>query len=216
MPDHEAAGPAPSTDRVMRRRLLGAGVAGIAASLLPRFASRVSATTEPENSVAATTTTAPPERPTDADVDLLAFAQSVELAAVALFDMTLEVVEGDERPVFLTVREAHQAYAQAIAAEIGNGATGEPLSDVVDEFGGSFSAGSTAELAQAAYDLEATALATHTDLIGQLEGTRGSALLASILITEARHCTVFATIAGETDLDVLLLSDATALQPTEG
>ena len=68
----------------------------------------------------------------------------------------------------------------------------------------------------AAYNVEATLVATHTDLIGQLEGTNGAALIASILITEARHCTVLAVIAGETDLDVLLLSDATALQPTEG
>jgi len=222
MPDHEAAGPAPSTDRVMRRRLLGAGVATLAVSLLPRFASRVSATTVPpeessDTTPAATTTTAPPKQPTGADAELLTFAASMELAIVALFDLALGVLEeGDERSVFAAVRESHQAYAQSIASAIGAGASPTPLSELINEQEGSFSGGSTAELAMVAYDIEATALATHTDIVGQLQGTNPAALLSSILITEARHCTVFATIAGETDLDVLLLSDATALQPTEG
>lgn len=217
MPDHEAAGSAPSTDSVMRRRLLGAGVAGLAVSLFPRFASRVSATTTPEESTPATTTTAPPRQPTGADADLLAFAQSMELAIVELYDLALGVLdESDERSVFAAVREAHEAYAQSIASAIGTGASPTPLSELISEQEGNFSGGSLEELARVAYDIEATALATHTDVIGQLEGTNPAALLASIVVTEARHCTVFATIAGETDLDVLLLSDATALQPTEG
>jgi Ferritin-like domain len=212
MPDTQASAQAPSSAGAARRRLLGAGVAGLAVSLLPRFASRASAGTEP-----ASTTTAPPKPPTDGDVDLLAFAQTVELAAVDLYDMALDVIgDGDERSVFAAVRESHQAYAQSIGALIGTAAPGEPLADVVSALEDAFSTGSTAEIASAAYDLESTAVATHTELLGQLQGTDGAALVASIMIVEARHCTVFATIAGETDLDTLLLTDATALEPTEG
>lgn len=211
MPDHQASAPAPASDGVLRRRLLGAGVAGLAASLLPRLTGRASAGTDEP----AATTTAPPRRPTDGDVELLAFAQTVELAAVALYDAALGVVDGPERAVFATVRESHQAYAQSIGAALGRPAPGVALASVVDELRPAFSSGSATDIASAAYDLEATALATHTELVGLLQGTEGAALAASILIVEARHCSVMAAIAGQ-DLDAQLLSDADALQPTEG
>ena len=86
--------------------------------------------------------------------------------------------------------------------------------DVVEQFGDGFG-GSLDELLAAAYELEATALATHIELVGMLQGTEGAALLASILAAEARHATVLADLAGA-DLDAQLTSDAAALEPTKG
>ncbi|MGZ4760892.1 MAG: hypothetical protein ACXV7I_00555, partial [Ilumatobacteraceae bacterium] len=81
----------------MRRRLLGIGLGGAAVSLLPFLSGRASATTPPNSTsdtavvtaAATTTTTAPPLRPSDDDVTLLGFGQSVELAARDLYDVAL-------------------------------------------------------------------------------------------------------------------------------
>ena len=69
----------------------------------------------------------------------------------------------------------------------------------------------------AAYSLESTAVATHLDVLGQLQGTDGASLIASILIVEARHGTVLGYLNGATDLDALLVDEeADALAPAEG
>jgi hypothetical protein len=68
----------------------------------------------------------------------------------------------------------------------------------------------------AAYTLEDTAVATHTELLGQLQGTDGGGLLASIIMIEASFATVFADLAGQTDLDTLIQTSAEALVPAEG
>src|SRR4051794_2500966 len=90
------------------RRVLAAALSGAALSLFPILGGRVSAkagttatstppsasgntnvvdtTAAPGPSEAGqTTTTAPPKRPTPEDVDLLGFAQTVELSAVSLY-----------------------------------------------------------------------------------------------------------------------------------
>jgi len=60
-------------------------------------------------------------------------------------------------------------------------------------------------------------VATLTDMLGQLQGTDGAGLIASILIVEARHGTVIAYLNGSKDLDELLVTtEATALTPAEG
>lgn len=276
----DASTHASNADHSVRRRLIGAGVLGLAGSLLPQFARRVGATSDtagdmtgdltgatsdttgdmtgdttgvstgdrsgdttpggdagdPANGgadapgdttldsvtpvdttpAAATTTTAPPKRPTTSDTDLLSFAQTVELAAVQLYDLALAGESlADNRSLIVTLREAHLAYSHVIGALIGKVAPGVALESAVDSFRAGFG-GSLSDVLAAAYDLEATALATHDDLIGTLVGTDGVTLIASILMAEARHCTVLADLAGSTDLDTLLLSNATALAPTKG
>ena len=98
----------------LRRRLLGAGIVGLAGSLLPSLAARASAATPDD---AAPTTTAPPQRPTGDDVVLLQFAQSVELAVVELYGVALGSNGlGDGLRALLTeTRATHVAYAQSLA-----------------------------------------------------------------------------------------------------
>lgn len=57
-----------SSHGLRRRRRLGAGLLGLAGSLLPSLASRAGASPDQ------TTTTAPPKQPSDADLVLLRFA----------------------------------------------------------------------------------------------------------------------------------------------
>ncbi len=146
---------------------------------------------------------------------MLGFAQTLELAAVALYDQALGGGSvADQSSLLTTLRESHQAYAQVIGGFLGTSAGGIEAADVVEQFGEGFG-GSLDDVLAAAYDLETTALATHTELVGQLQGTEGAALLASILVAEARHATVLADLAGA-DLDAQLTSDAAALEPTKG
>jgi hypothetical protein len=206
----------------LRRRLIGAGLIGVAGSLVPRFAARATAstpddTTETTTATAATTTTAPPQQPTTEDVDVLGFAQSIELAAAQLYEMAVDGGSlGDEVLAVVTpVHQAHVAYAQALNGLLGRKAPGQILTSLVESSSEGFGGDEAAFLA-AAYQLEDTAVATHTELIGQIEGTDGAGLLASILIAEARHATVFADLAGESDLDALLLTTAEPLAAGEG
>ncbi len=197
----------------LRRRLLGAGLVGLAGSLLPTLASRAGATTVPPDSTpAATTTTAPPRQPVTDDLALLGLAQQVELAAVALYDLALagRQSDGANRSTLLAIRESHQAYAQALSALLGKSAPDVPAAAVVDQYSAAFS-GLPGEMLTAAAELENIAVATHTELVGALQGTDGTATIASILVVEARHVVVLLDMAEQTDLDALLVNDAAAL-----
>lgn len=202
--------PAPDDGPNLRRRLLGIGIGGAAVSLLPFLSGRASATTPP------TTTTAPPKRPTADDTTLLSFAQGVELAIRDLYDVALGVKFDDvTRAVVATIRESHESYATSLGGLLGRAGT-QTRDAIYDDLKSSFS-GDTSKVLDAAYSLESTAVATHTDILGQLHGTDGASLLASILIMEARHGTVLASLNKKTSLDDLLVTtEADALTPAKG
>lgn len=204
----------PSTG--LRRRLIGAGLLGLAGSLVPRLASQAGATV-PDDTAAATTTTAPPKRPEAGDIELLAFAQSVELAATELYAMAIGSgsLSDDTLAIVTNVHQAHVSYGQSLNGLLGRNAPNAALSELTDSAADAFGGDEAAFLA-AAFELEDTLVATHTQLIGQLLGTNGIELIASILIVEARHALVFADLAGETDLDALIFTTAEALEPGEG
>jgi ferritin-like protein len=218
--DIDVTEPASADSAVVRRRLLGIGLGGAAASLLPFLSGRASATTPPTSSTtgtSTTTTTAPPKRPTADDVSLLGFAQSVELAARDLYDVALGGVGFTEtdKAVIATIRESHEAYAASLSALLGRQAS-QVVDPVFDDLKSTFS-GDAASVLDAAYALESTAVATHLDILGELRGTDGASLIASILIVEARHGTVLAEMSGATSLDDLLVNtEADALAPAEG
>jgi hypothetical protein len=199
-----------SGGRFARRSVLGAGFGGAALSLL--LAGRGTA------SASAPTTTAPPLRPTTDDVALLDFAQGVEMAARELHDMALQSssLSDVERAVIVTIRESHDAYVQSFSGLLGREASQQTNADAVAAFAEAFG-GSTADMLAAASALESTAVATHTELLGQLQGLDGAKLIASIVVIEARHGTVLASLAGKSGLDDLLVNEeAAALAPAKG
>lgn len=216
--DIDVTEPTPADSATGRRRLLGIGLGGAAASLLPFLGGRASAaTTTPATTPPATTTTASPKRPTADDISLLGFAQTVELAAGALYDVALQLdgFDTNQRAVLAAIREAHRAYAASLSAMLGRAAP-QSVNPVFDTLKSSFG-GDPAGALKAAYALESTAVATHTDIIGKLVATDGANLIASILIVEARHGTVLASMNKATKLDDLLVNnEADALTPAEG
>ena len=221
--DIDVIEPAPDDKAFMRRRLLGIGLGGAAVSLLPFLSGRASATTPPnstsDTAPATTTTTTPPLRPTDDDVTLLGFGQSVELAARELYDVALTtkgLFDDTQRAVIAAIREAHSAYVAALSGMLGRQAPQIADSAVVDDLKSSFS-GKLADVLKAASSLESAAVATHIEILGKLQGLDGAALIASILIVEARHGTVLASMNGSTNLDDLLVAkEADALTPAKG
>jgi Ferritin-like domain len=205
-----------SADSALRRRLLGIGLGGAAVSLLPFLMGRADATT-PDTTTGTTTTTTPPKRPSGDDVALLGFSQSVELAARNLYDVALAAdgFDDNQRAVLATIRESHDAYAASLSGLLGRQAP-QVVNPAFDDVQSTFT-GDVSSVLQAAYGLESTAVATHTAILGELQGTDGASLIASILIVEARHGAVLAYLNGATSLDDLLVNtEADALSPVEG
>ncbi|MEI7619744.1 MAG: ferritin-like domain-containing protein [Actinomycetota bacterium] len=231
-----AAQTADESAPMVRRRILAAGVSGAALSLLPWLSDRAGAqartapptsggattattpaTTTPPTTVApAPTTTAPPKRPTTADIELLAVAQSIELAIRDLYDAALgaKSFEGATAEAVTAIREAHEAYAQSISGLIGSDAKGLRSEKLYNAQRSNFT-GSTTSVAQAAAKLENVASATHLEILGSLIGIDAAALIASVLVVEARHATVLNTIAGASTLSNQLANDGVALSPAD-
>lgn len=187
-----------------RRRALTAGLAGTTATLAaPR-------------TLADAPASAPPGRPSDADRELLRLAQEFELAARDLYEVAIaEGAAGDEDRVLQACYDNHQAYADSLSGLLGNTSQGRRADDVFDEWVDQFTSSSLEDVAGAGYDLESVAVATHIDLIGQLEGVDGPATLAAVLTMQARMCVVLADLSGRgDDFDALFTNEADALAPT--
>lgn len=201
-------------DGTSRRRLLTAGLSGAALAALA--AGRASATTEAPD---APTTTAAPKRPTPADQDLLIAAQSAELAAFELYDSALadngSAFDDTSRAAMASIRQHHDAYAEAFGGLLGRASIKDAATSVVDQFSADFGSGNPETIALAAHELERTLVATHTSLLGELDGLDGAGLVASVLVVEGRHIPVLAHIAGldpSSNLDAFIgENDATPL-----
>ena len=166
-----------------------------------------------DDTAAVTTTTAPPRKPTEADIELLDFAQTVELTIRDLYDSAIRsgVFEGALLDDFTAIREAHEGYGTSVGGLLGT-AAGNTASDILFARMETNFRGDAKAILAAAAAIEDTAVATHLDIIDQLVGVDGAALIASIIVIEARHATLFKVLAGITDL---LATDGVALSPSE-
>ena len=178
-----------------RRRVLVAGLTGGALGLIggrTALAGTTPPSTEETGSSqpATTSTTEPPQRPTDDDIPKLVFAQGVELTAQDLYQASLDA--GAEDPVLRLMRDQHRAYAQVIAGMLGTKATGRRDERWYAQLEPDFAVNDFSAIVEPAYELESTAVATHTEQLRTLQGTDAAKTIASILIMESRHCTVLA------------------------
>ena len=145
---------------------------------------------------------------TTAELDLLRFAQRLELTARDLYDAA--IAAGATGAVWEAMSEQHEAYAQSIAGLTGLSADSRN-DEVYDALVGSFSSSAAAE---AAYDLESAAAVTHIEVLGLLTHRPASQLVASIIAAESRHCVVLADLTGRgTDLTALLVNTASPILP---
>jgi hypothetical protein len=154
-----------------------------------------------------------PVRPTEADTELLASAQATALAVRDLYHAAVEAgAGGDHVASLVAIAAHHDAYAQAISSLIGRAAPQARDSELFSANKADFGADTTAA-ALAAHTLENSLVAAHTELISKLEGTEGAALVASMVIIEARHVVALATIAGKSpfgDTDLFLVTPEAA------
>lgn len=183
-----------------RRALIGAGLVGAALAIA---GGRPAAAAAPTASGA----------PTGTELELVEFAMRLELAARDLYDEAVSA--GALGDIAVAMRAQHEAYAQSISAFTGLSANGRN-DEVFDALSSSFGSSDDTAVALAAYDLESIAVATHTELTRLLERPDSAALVASILVVEARHCAVLADAGGlGDDLDALLVNDADPLLPED-
>ena len=154
-----------------------------------------------------------PVRPTEADTELLASAQATALATRDLYQAAVAAgVGGDHTASFVAIAAHHDAYAQAISSLIGRAAPQARDNGIFSANKSDFESDTTAA-ALAAHALENSLVSAHTELSGELEGTEGAALIASMVVIESRHVVALATIAGKSpidDIDLFLVTPEAA------
>jgi hypothetical protein len=154
-----------------------------------------------------------PVRPTEADNELLASAQAAALATRDLYQAAVAAgATGDHTATFVSLAAHHDAYAQAISSLIGRAAPQARDDELFSANKSDFESDATTA-ALAAHTLENSLVAAHTELIGELEGTEGAALIASMVVIESRHVVALATIAGKSpvgDIDLFLVTPEAA------
>jgi hypothetical protein len=157
-----------------------------------------------------------PSAPTEADTLLLQGAMELELTAGALYAVAAASLNDDvARSVAESFSANHNAYAEAIAGIAGLSADTRN-EEVFAELEPSFGTPDVIVFATAGAQLEGTASATHTELVGALESTTGRTLSASILVIETRMSTVLTDLAGDgDDLDAMLGAQGEALPLAE-
>jgi hypothetical protein len=193
--DFEPAEPA-STRRSLIDAAGAAGLVGAAAALLS----------------GAPAAAAAPDKPTSDDKSALAGALALELTARDLYREAASALSGDAATLAGVVAENHEAYASSISGVTGFAAN-QRNDAVFDALQAAFSVSDDQEFARAARDLENTAVATHTALLASYESIDAIELTASIIATEARHATVFVSMAGfASNLDDMLTNPASALE----
>lgn len=155
----------------------------------------------------------PPAQPTEADKQLLQFAQGVEIAAHDLYKKAADSGKfaGDELAMITMFGEHHIMYAQAINGLIGKAATNQRNESLYSTHVGQLGSAQTAY--NALRNVENTLAATNTDILGQLQGIDAARVLASIITVEARQAAVFGTLPG-LNLLVALDKSANSLAPS--
>lgn len=176
------------TETDLRRKLLAGGTAAIALTMVG-------------NRRVAAAGLSP------AELDLLKFAQGLELALRDLYDEALDIDKGSA--AWTAMSDSHESFAQAIAGLSGLSAN-QRNDGLFDEYRDAMRG---ADRAKTAYDLESAAAATHIDLIGRLSDSGAAEVIASIASAESRHCVVLADVLGNgNDLGMTLVNSA---QPIE-
>ncbi len=179
--------------RSSRRQFLRAGavitIAGTSVALGPLVGSA---------SAADTTTTTIAVHPTDDDETLLAFAQSVELVAVAAYQSAIDskkLTDATVAEVAMIFQGHHREHAAAFAALAGKAAQDKPNQQLLDAFAPKFKAAADqSALLELAFDLENAAASTYLYALGVVQATEPAQLVGSILPIEADHAVVLGQV----------------------
>lgn len=145
----------------------------------------------------------------DGDAGIAAFAESVELTAVAAYDAAAKSGLVTTKAVLdaaVLFMGHHTEHAAAFGAAAGAAATGKLNQALLDALSPGLGAAKTEnDVLKIAYDLENAAAATYLFALGALESTVALQLTASILPVEAQHAVVLGQVFG---------ADASTLLPS--
>ena len=154
------------------------------------------------------------------DADLAAFAESVELAAVAAYEAAAErdLLDRPVLQVATMFAGHHEEHAGAFAGVAGDAASGEANQALLDEFAPMIEdAEDQAALLEIAKNLEEAAASTYFFSLGVLQDTENALAVATILPIESQHAVVLGQ-ALEQDMEEFLPSfenQEAALDPAE-
>ena len=156
-----------------------------------------------------------------ADGDIAAFAESVELTAVAAYDAAVKsglVTTKAIADAALKFQGHHKEHAAAFGAAAGKGATGKVNSSLLAALQPTLAAARTErDVVRIAFDLEGAAAATYLFALGALTSVPALQLTASILPVEAQHQTVLGSVLGLDAKEYLpaFQVETTALDPAK-
>lgn len=135
------------------------------------------------------------------DAALAAFAESVELAAVAAYDLAAKSGLITTKAVLdaaVMFSGHHQQHAAAFASAAGDAATGTANQKLLDALAPTLTAATTQlDVVEFAYGLEQAAAATYLFALGALESDAALQLTAAILPVEAQHAVVLGQVLGD-------------------
>ncbi|MGH9000526.1 MAG: ferritin-like domain-containing protein [Acidimicrobiia bacterium] len=184
-----------SRRRFLKGTVAGAGVAGAALAIGPTFA--------PTNRLLPK---AGAQGLTDADI--AAFAESVELAAVAAYNMAAGVLSPATKPVAMLFAQHHQEHAGAFAALAGEAATGAPNNALVTALTPQLQGIKNEKMAlDFAFVLENQAASTYAFGLTALMSPDAVSGAATILPIESMHAGVLGAANGK-DLPGIFLTGA--------
>jgi hypothetical protein len=155
------------------------------------------------STVPASTTTEVRKAPTAEDVEILSFAQTLELALVEVYGAALATgkLAEDVLPLVAAFRDHHLQHGQAYAGPAGKAALNVANAGLVDEYVPRIEgAADQAAVLTVLFELENSAAASYTGALAEVRGLDAAATMANILPIESRH----AVVLGETlglDLD---------------
>ncbi len=136
----------------------------------------------------------------DGDAGIAAFAESVELTAVAAYTAAAQSGLVKTQAVLDAATKFaghHTEHAAAFGSAAGDAATGKLNQALLDALSPSLGAAKTeADVIKIAYDLENAAAATYLFALGALTSKAALQLTASILPVEAQHATVLGSVLG--------------------
>lgn len=184
-----------------RRTLLTGGAAalgGVVALALGAGARPAAGETTSGTTSAGVSTTSP-RRPQPEDIELVTFAQSLELAAVAAYQLVIDsgLLDDETSRVARLFQRHHQEHADAHGGLAGKETSSRANPGLVELFGPRIERASSAEEAlQIAYEIEQAAAATHVANIGGYLATGPAALSAAIAPVEGRHGVVLGQALG--------------------
>lgn len=122
------------------------------------------------------------------DAGLAAFAESVELVAVAAYEIGLELLSEDLAPLLQTFSGHHEGHAAAYATVAGDAATGQPNAALLEALTPAIEAfDSQNDVLRFARDLENQLSATWGHLLTVVEDRDAATTTATILPVEASH-----------------------------